>query len=809
MAYNTNTRLLLQFDATGVLTDTSSFARGVTASPNVYSATGLDGYGGSSAYLGFDGLTSTGQIGEIYLTTPAALFASGSSIKRIEFWYSVSAEQVEGADGLCNFAFANGRNIEVITCSDGSIQVIADSGGVGVFIGTSPADDTNLYGTGWHHLRVLFSGPVCTIARDGVEVFTATHTVNLWGSDNLFQASFGQGQNYWSHLGNLDSIWLLEGDTGWTGGDYTVPTAKPDNYAGVSERFGIGGNTLESLASYGTGSAEVHGTGAAAVANLVSAGQGLVPPLYNQNTRLLLKFNESAGATTVSDTSAQARSATFSAGSVVSSPARVGNLAPVGNPGGAIAPSAVVVSSPAGVFSDGVVNRQFDLWYQMYWGGVPASSTQPLISIQFANGDSLFLTMSPSSVACEYNGTATDAAIYAYRSITAYPAANTWNHYRVAIVGNTLRIGLNGVELGSVTITPDIWTGSAQNLPVDVRFGLAPASWAADATYRAQGYLDTIEFTEGTITWAAGGNYVVPSGEPTDAPYVPPITGTGSNTLGACVSSGAGLVQAIRLGAGANLLDACIGSGEVVHNEHFGAGANVLDTIVSEGFAATGVIPQAVGANMLDAILSSGAGVLGLLSQGIGASTLDSVASAGTGWLNWAVATGNTALEAVGSTGTGSVANYVGPTGEGANVVVTASSGAATARVSGEGSATVSITSSGIASNAKIAEGNNTVAVGSVGTMLCETLGAGANTLQSMNSFGQIASPVFGAGATSCGVSSQGSGILLITGVGENTTDVHTFDDGAWRTSPSAVFRQFDVPLFVRTKTQCLSVFRP
>ncbi len=230
MAYNSNTRLLLQFeDSPDYDGDTSEWQRACTFSSYVSIYTNTSPHGAGTGHCLFcDGLNSSGQIGQISVDSPAGLFANiGTSTKLISLHYSVEATQDASASGLFDFTTSAGDNIRLYTKSDGKITFIGTNGGL--FIAQSAANSANEFGTGWHHLYVYSDGTNVKIGLDGAQVVNYTHTSNIWGSGTLTGAAFGQGQNYWSHYGFMDSIQVLEADSTWTGGAYTVP-GKPSNY---------------------------------------------------------------------------------------------------------------------------------------------------------------------------------------------------------------------------------------------------------------------------------------------------------------------------------------------------------------------------------------------------------------------------------------------------------------------------------------------------------------------------------------------------------------------------------------------------
>ena len=938
MAYNPNTRLLLQFDDAPYSLDTSQYARACTFSVWASSDPATNPYPAVGGSMFCDGLNSSGQIGQISVDAPSGLFASVGSEKRIELWYSVDGTQDAGSNGLFNFNFSDGQVLRFYTNSDGSVNLLTTGGTVGSFQCASGADAANAYGTGWHCLRVHISGATVTIGLDGAQVATATHTTGVWGSGTLTEAAFGQGQDYWSHYGTIDSVQVFEGDTSWTGGAFVVPTVRPDDYyigpvsapltgqsygysqgavgaqhpvsaglvgqsythvqraltaridhspsehrlfgtqfarrfvaddlvpkrggldagSGIANEFwdappaaspdvavGVAGQALlivqgapgvivggpVTVAVAGQSvpitqgsvvavnptrtaglagvvvaptqgslkaavSAAVAGVPASPTAGVVTSSRG-VPTTgqsvglaagvvtaavayapYNASTRLLLKFNETAGTSTVADTSAQARTATFTTGGTVASPQKFGNnVAAVGNPGGTFAASSITVDNPNGVFADGIVPRQFDFWFRL-WGYPVTQGNQPLMFIKFANGDTLVFYQAITTLQASFNGTRTVNV-----SGSSFASTNQWKHYRLLIDGPTLTIGAGGVQIASTTIGTDIWTGSSTNLPIEIRFGSA-----YDGYYNAQGYLESIEFTEGTVTWA-GGPYTIPTSEPTDSTLMPTITGVGANTLEDSTTVWEVVAQDILNGEGANTVEDCVGTGEVVHDAHFAEGANTLDDCLGDGYASEGVVLFADGAGGVEDVQSAGTIVVTPYHRCVGAATLEDVVSVGEGGSGWAVGYSDVVLEGTTTVSEGTVPIYTGPTGVGANTVTTTSSGAGQVIVQGAGANVVTVGSVGaVAKDEQFGVGANTVAVVGAGSAVLDTLVQGWAALQDAVSIGSGYGTLFAVGAADVGVTSLGQGVVPIIGVGWGSTEVFTVDLDGWEPSTSAIY---------------------
>lgn len=566
---------------------------------------------------------------------------------------------------------------------------------------------------------------------------------------------------------------------------------------GVSKTVGLTGTSiayLQGMPTVGgdraaalTGQTATYSTGALGrETSVVVPGQSLshaqgsvgIPPPHNPYTRLLLKFDETAGTTNVTDMSVFRHTATFTGDSVTSAQGMFGtNSAAVGNPGGTFAASSVEVDDPNGVFADGIVPRQFDLWYRL-WGYPISQGNQPLLFIKFANGNTIVLYLQGTShLNAYFNGTRS-VSINAPVSMPV----NTWRHFRLLIDGHTVRIGLNGAEVGSATIANDAWTGGDSNLPIEIRFGSA-----YDGVYNSQGYFDAIEFTEGTVEWT-GGAYTIPTREPSDGYPLPPIEGTSSVVLEDCPTAWQVVAQDVLNGVGANTTEDCLGSGDAVHDAHFAEGANTLDDCLGDGYASEGVVRFADGAVVTENVQSLGILVATPISKGVGAATTISVTSVGDGGVGWAVGEGVTTLEDAVSVGVGTVSAFATSTGVGANTTSVSSIGVGQVAVQGAGANTVTVSSAGTIKDEQFGAGANMVSVVGAGVASAYTPLWGEAMLQDVVSIGAGYGTLFAAGGAAISVTSVGQGVVPIVGVGWGSTEVFTVDLDGWEPSTSAIY---------------------
>ena len=238
---------------------------------------------------------------------------------------------------------------------------------------------------------------------------------------------------------------------------------------------------------------------------------------YNTNTKLLLNFNGSNGATTTTDTSQTPFAVTLANEAQISSTQGKfsSNSLRLGNPDGTRSVGTLALNSPAGALStDRTSAKVFDFWFWRNIYGPPWGS-HPLISITFQNGDTLALWHGSTSIDIEVNGNNKDGS-YTYANVAHY-GSGSWDHYRLALYGDTLWCGLNGSEVFTATnsTSNDLWVGDATNPITQFRIGGYPTSWGADANAFAVGYIDCFQVLDGDTSWL-GGTYTVPTAAPDD-----------------------------------------------------------------------------------------------------------------------------------------------------------------------------------------------------------------------------------------------------------------------------------------------------
>ena len=714
MAYNTNTRLLLQFDGASATTDTSSFARACSKTTYATINTGVSPHGtGNSLYC--NGLADNNLPGTVFIEggNADAVFTSTTIPWLISLHYFVDSGQYYSYDGLMRFFLYNNnigstQSIRLMTYDSGAIAFVNDYEWL-----ESTHDSSNEYGTGWHHLYLYMHGNNVRIGRDGTEILNTALADPVRIDGDVSIIVFGDADVI-PHHGGLDSIQLFEGTVPWNGGSYTVP-GRPDDYSVSSTITGVGVVALADVTTSGAavmGLGDISGVGTATLSDVQSATSlvfGQTP--YNSNTRLQMRFNEANGATSTVDSSIFGRASTFFGSAKISSTRSKyggGSLA-LGNVGGTAAHGYVKIESPEGMFST-VSNlpKTFDLFYAVDAG--IEDGIKGIFSVTLQNGDLFVISKSKTtngttglkqhSVEVRYiqNGGPTTSHFSAQLSFE--PPDTSFVHARIRVAGGTIRIGLNGVDYGSVSRSPagDVWRQSDIS---KIHIGV----WGESLTAYGIGYLDSLVVLENDSSWT-GGTYLVPSNEPENSGALPDILGEGTTVV-------------------ADVTTACSAELPIV-----GDGSSLLDAVTSIG---TGTVDSAtditgVSVVIIDDVVSVSTGEL--TCTGVGEAQLSDVEVAGAGEL----------------------------------------------LLSGVGTATVGVLSSGQASVSLTGTGDTSIDVTSDGFAGILVHGAGVTTLSDVLSSGYANSVLVGEGASIVSMISSGFGNVLIVGEGQTKLgDVKTY----------------------------------
>jgi len=252
VAYNTYTKLLLKFNegnGSTTTSDSSQGANGVTLAGSAVISSANGKFSTNSLITGDPG--GSGSVGGVSVNSPGSIFSSStSSEKRFDLFFYRDASPPWGIQPLVSITFQNGDTF-LLWRGSTSYEVEINSTNTNGDYTYQSYTDYNGYQT-WVHLRLAVADDVFYVGLDGSQVLTgaSANSYDLWagGAGNpvtefligRWPTAFGADSNVFAR-GYIDAYEVLEGDTSWFGGSYTVPTAEPDSYTGG------GGNVNVSL----------------------------------------------------------------------------------------------------------------------------------------------------------------------------------------------------------------------------------------------------------------------------------------------------------------------------------------------------------------------------------------------------------------------------------------------------------------------------------------------------------------------------------------------------------------------------------
>lgn len=751
-SHNPHTKLLLKFNEGNGSTatyDTSQAGRYVTITGGEISNTyGM--FSTNSLHVGASG------VGYANVGSPAGLW-SNTGVKRFSCWYRVDG--VNDPAPLLSISFADGGYILV---TKGALtlwtEISSTNNGGFIEFGESGVIGYQNFGE-WHHVQCVLNGDTFKLAMDGTELFSFTQASNydLWPGNagnaitevliGAFPTAWGNTSAYFN--GYIDVVELLEGDTSWLGGTYTVPTAEPDDYGtagspdlnangantleeitslgftAMPERTADGANTLEEITSEGIGGAVLDANGANTLDPLTSAGDAQVQNLLQANCTNTLEELTSLGdgnvvtplmadgANTLEDATSFSVAGTtddvyttlYLNGEIkndrfrdVSIYRNIANSTPFATTDtGVFSGNAMRVSgyyqttvelSP-GVLS-GTSNKCIDFFYRAFQNNF--NSRSRILTINFENGASIVVDDAYQNIEILLTRPGEPEV---YRVLSNPAQYNVTKHIQIAFLGNTLWLAGDGTEAKSAVASSPVWPASKIS---NFQFG-----YTGTTTYG----LDSFRVREHNAGYS-GGTYTVPT-----APWWP------SNLL----AEGANTLELLTSAAVA----------EIVPNAN---GANTLDPITSVGTATSGL--QANGANTIDDITHTVTeGFVGVYRTGTAANTLEPLTSGATGEVP--PTREGTQDTSVGVDSVGSALVY--HKGVGANTIEPVTSEAAMGQFLG-------------------AYGENTVTVDSAGYIPLPAWANGANALKDFKSSASATLLVTGSGESSFSVTGSGSIIL-------------------------------------------------
>lgn len=783
MAYNTNTRLLLNFGGSGSTPgDTSQHAHTVYYDSAYTLVAGAGPF--SDRAIRFSGQNNG------YVQSNSILQDASSAACTVDFWVKIETmPAVASSSAVLSLRVAYNH---VDDFSAGAWFAVSSDGTdallecmLEAYNGDTTYQSEVVPLNSWVHVRARVTSTSVVFGVNGAQVGIYTQPI--------FSTSSAADSLLW--LGGLhdsvalDCVQVLQGDNSWTGGSYTVPTAPPDDYSSggnpelfaqssfttqsvTSSAYGVvgsvasGQNTVDAISSLATGALEKYPQGSNTL-DAVTSRTPATEPVYDNRTRLLIKFNEAVSYDPVEalnyslDTSFSARKVFHELPDGYSE-----GLDHAGNVGvyrGPFEPSHAMrfgnslsdtfirgrlrVASPSGIFSSDDSNfKRFDLWYALE--GTQSSDKGVLFSVEFQNGDYLFLWRNATQLNLTLKKS---GAVQTFTTTYANEVNGTWRHVRFNTNGGYIFIGADGQQLG-LFFHPDgvAWPGNALNQITSVRIADLPPS-VTDSTYRFRGKIDAIEWLEDAYqNFGYGGNYTTPLFEPGNHNSTA-ASGEGENTTQDITSTGAALVLPERIAFGQNTTDA-VASASVAAFTLPAYGQNTLEDVTSLGRAEDGVWWTATGANTTANITNTADVSIPPIRFGKGQNTLDAVTSTETALPPDLTATGQNTVTTT-SSGTATVPVPA----SGANTLDDATSlatglvafnavsqvltevfsvGTATVQVSATGDNTVSVTSSGAAKFDIFSRSESTLdSVTSVGTSAVLCAGSGGNALDDVRTY--------------------------------------------------------------------------
>lgn len=283
--YNSNTRLQMRFNESNGSTttdDSSVYDRTSTFSGPAQISNAQVKFGAGSLALGNAGGTKTHSY--VSIDSPAGLLSqSTSSAKRFDFWTRRVSSNSD-AQCLLSLRLQNSDEFSIYNnaVNQMTVQYAEGFGGTatsanGTF--TNPFPYAN-----WNHVRVLVYGNAITVGVNGSQIATVTRSggTDIWRASDLNELLLGSwpsanaAHTLFYAFGYMDSLVITEGDTSWTGGSYSVPTAEPADPPTGGGISGEGANTADAVTSTGSGILGRMASGENPVDAVTSAGVGVV-----------------------------------------------------------------------------------------------------------------------------------------------------------------------------------------------------------------------------------------------------------------------------------------------------------------------------------------------------------------------------------------------------------------------------------------------------------------------------------------------------------------------------------------------------
>lgn len=469
MAYNPNTRLLLQFNEPNGSTTTRDQSAAFRA-VNLYAGAEVVAGGGPTGAGALHNSSASSALLEIGGAYAAPLYDQlgiGGPLL-LEMFFRATAYNTD-------YSYLYYLNWQGMVSSyayfsqlDGTITVLIQDD-----VGSPLVTHTHVLAnfTQWHHLRVAIDGTAFHIGLDGVGVHSGTHSSDLIPDQTIYPlGGLTLGGVSVAIEGELAQVRMLQNDYGWLGGSYTVPTTPYDT---APEPYGD----------------------------------------YNPYTRLQLLFEQSPAI----DTSEHQHPVTVDgdAGVVTSLADPFGGgaleLAVTGLTG------AVTVTSPNAVWDDYLAAKGVEMFVRVS----PVSPSGYFFYVKVTDGYLLRLYAGGNYIQCEWYGD-----FFSYNASTTvetgHQSNGDWVHVRISFQNNVITFGVNGICAAPMTLPIPVFP-SGFNIEV-MEFG----RYTPD--YFIKGNLDNIVLTQDDVG-ISGATYVVPQKNHRKATLPGPQSATLSGTI--------------------------------------------------------------------------------------------------------------------------------------------------------------------------------------------------------------------------------------------------------------------------------------
>jgi hypothetical protein len=446
--YFSSVSLLLPMDGTGsTFTDASLFGRAVTAVGNATQSAAQSKWGGKSGYFDGDG---------DYLTSLAPAFGTQDWV--IEGWFYPT--------GSFGGTLVTARSSTGVV--GGPTVVIDGSGLLQYFIASADNSTWQIAGTGsgvsltlnaWQHIAIVRSGSTLRAYKDGVggTSVSISEGIGTNGNLSLMAGSAAGGQNV---SGYVDDFRITVGSARGYTANFTAPTA----------------------------------------AFPTADQNGNRPDPYFSNVSLLLPFNGN-----LTDASSSPKTMTAFGNAAATGVAKFGSASL------ALDGTGDYLTTPSSTDFDLPGDFVIETWVRLTAPPSAFVGAYGAAVVSRYQGSGAGASDANKGYQLRINGTASEYdTINFYTGVTdlnfsTAVALNTWHHLAVARSGSSLRVYLNGSQVGSTVTNSDSLTPSGSRSLSIGRLALEP-----DYLFDLPGQIDDLRITKGIARYT-GETITVPT----------------------------------------------------------------------------------------------------------------------------------------------------------------------------------------------------------------------------------------------------------------------------------------------------------